>query len=1055
MMDVQNSEKPGKNIDDYETKYRIVADNTYDWEFWLGPEGQYVYVSPSSKRITGYDAEEFLSDSNLLFRIIYPEDLHNFKIHESNVEKQYEMGEIEFRIICKDGRIRWISHACRPIFDQKGSYLGVRGSNRDITERKDAEEAVHRAKEELEIRVQERTAELKEREERFRLIAETIEDVFWMSTPGIGKMLFISPAYEQIWGKNRESLYRSPKSFLEAIHPDDQERLRNAVDDHAHGLWNHEYRICRPDGSVRWIQDRGFPIYDDQGKLRLMTGVAKDITDHKKMVELLQNRNELLESVFSNIHFLLAYMDTNFNFLRVNRAYAKADGRDPDFFIGKNHFDLFPNEENKAIFCQVVETGEPFQVSEKAFKYAEFPDRGITYWDWSLYPVKDPKGSVVGLVLSLVDVTERKQAEDKLRFNEWKYRNVYESVPVSIFEEDFSQVKLALKELNLKGVQEARKYLEGNPEFLRKAIHLAEVIDMNQHALKMFEANDKKELKESLNRVFLPEFLETFKELLIADVEGRPNFESETTVQTLRKKKKDILINVSFPDQDSDFLNALMCLVDISELKRTQEELQASQELLDKTFSSLEEAVFVVDASDRTIVTCNPAVKRIFGYETDEVIGRNTKFLHVNHDMYEDFGEALFRSLDINGSYHVEFQMKRKGGSIFFTEHTATQIFDHAGNRSAIVSAVRDITQRKKAQEALIKANKELEMLKERLYEENIYLQEEIRLNQNFENIIGESNAIKRVFAQVEQVSSTDATVLILGETGTGKELLARALHANSRRKHQPLIKIDCAAIPPTLIESEFFGHEKGAFTGAIKSRVGRIALADEGTIFLDEIGELPKDIQSKLLRVLQEGEFEPVGSSKTQKVDIRVIAATNRDLWKAVQDGSFRLDLYYRLSVFPIKVPSLRDRREDIPLLSSFFTQHFAQKINKKIESLSQESIRQLVAYDWPGNVRELQNVIERAVITSREGRLALEPMMPSRESKPMIDTKKSQKLSYEGPILTTEEMQQLERENLIRALKTAGWRISGKNGAAFLLGMPPSTLSSRIKALGIKRPK
>jgi PAS domain S-box-containing protein len=1054
-MEVQKYENAEKASHDYETKYRIVADNTYDWEFWLGPEGQYLYVSPSSKRITGYDTEEFLSDSNLLSRIIHPEDLQDFKIHESDIEKQFEMGEIEFRIICKDGRIKWIAHACRPIFDKQGRYLGVRGSNRDITERKKAEEAVRKAKEELEIRVQERTVELKEREEKFRLIAETIEDVFWMSTPGIEEMLFISPAYEKIWERSRASLYESPKGFLEAIHPDDQERLREAIDDHAQGFWNHEYRIFRPDGSVRWIQDRGFPIYDDQGKLRMMTGVAKDITEQKKMMELLQHRNELLESVFSNVHFLVAYMDTNFNFLRVNRAYAKADGRDPDFFLGKNHFDLFPNDENETIFRQVVKTGEPFQVSEKAFKYAEFPDRGTTYWDWSLYPVKDPKGSVVGLVLSLVDVTERKQAEDKLRFNEWKYRSVYESVPVAIFEEDFSPVKSLLNELNLKGVEDFRKYLMENPEFVRKAVHLVEVIDMNRHALKMFEANDKKELTESLDKVFLPESFEIFTELLISVLKGRSYFESEIKVLTLRKQKKDILMTVSFPDQDSEFLNVLMCLVDISELKRTQEELQVSQELLDKTFSSLEEAVFVVDASDRTIVTCNPAVKKIFGYETDEVRGRNTEFLHVNHEMYKNFGKALFRSLDHSGSYCCEFQMKRKGGGIFFTEHTATQILDDAGNRSAIVSTVRDITQRKKAREELINANKQLEILKERLYEENIYLQEEIRLNQNFENIIGESDAIKRVFGQIEQVSSTDATVLILGETGTGKELLARALHANSRRNHQPLIKIDCTAVPPTLIESEFFGHEKGAFTGAIKSRVGRIALADGGTIFLDEIGELPKDIQSKLLRVLQEGEFEPVGSSKTRKVDIRVIAATNRDLWKAVQDGSFRLDLYYRLSVFPIKVPSLRDRREDIPMLLSFFAQQFAQKMNKKIGLLSQESIKQLVAYDWPGNVRELQNVIERAVITSRGGRLALEPIMFLKESKPMIDKEKSPKLSYEEPILTTEEMQQRERENLIRALKTTGWRISGKNGAALLLGMPPSTLSSRIKALEIKRPK
>jgi PAS domain S-box-containing protein len=339
-----------------------------------------------------------------------------------------------------------------------------------------------------------------------------------------------------------------------------------------------------------------------------------------------------------------------------------------------------------------------------------------------------------------------------------------------------------------------------------------------------------------------------------------------------------------------------------------------------------------------------------------------------------------------------------------------------------------------------------------RLTRETEYLKEELRELLGSDQLVGSSGSLQSVLRDIEQVAPTGASVLIVGETGTGKELIARAIHEASGRRGKPLVKVNCAAIPATLMESEFFGHEKGAFTGATQRRDGRFALADGGTIFLDEVGELPVDLQVKLLRVLQEGEFEPVGSGQTRRVDVRVIAATNRDLRRAIEQGAFREDLYYRLNVFPIEVPPLRERDGDVAELASYFTREIAHKLGRRVERLDAPVLARLTAYHWPGNVRELQNVIERAVITSVDGRLNLDRALPEAA---VTDGTPTSATAVEGPrIQTAEELLGLERQNILRALDTTGWKVAGKQGAAEILGMKPSTLSSRMRALGIQRP-
>ncbi|MFO0585460.1 MAG: sigma 54-interacting transcriptional regulator [Anaeromyxobacter sp.] len=332
------------------------------------------------------------------------------------------------------------------------------------------------------------------------------------------------------------------------------------------------------------------------------------------------------------------------------------------------------------------------------------------------------------------------------------------------------------------------------------------------------------------------------------------------------------------------------------------------------------------------------------------------------------------------------------------------------------------------------------------------YLRSELAAEHGFHEIVGGSPALLEALRGVSQVAATDATVLLTGETGTGKELFARAIHDRSARREGPLVKVNCAAIPAALIESEFFGHERGAFTGATQRREGRFSLADGGTLFLDELGELPLELQGKLLRVLQEGEFEPVGGTRTRKVDVRVVAATNRDLAREVREGRFREDLYFRLSVFPLRLPPLRERGDDVVLLARALTEQLSRALGKRVAPPGPADAAALRSYGWPGNVRELRNVLERAIITSTDGRLHLERALPAPASGSPAAT--AAPTPAPGELLTERGLRELERRNTLAVLERCGWRVAGEGGAAELLGVSPSTLKSRMKALAIARP-
>lgn len=459
--------------------------------------------------------------------------------------------------------------------------------------------------------------------------------------------------------------------------------------------------------------------------------------------------------------------------------------------------------------------------------------------------------------------------------------------------------------------------------------------------------------------------------------------------------------------------------------------------LSQQIFDNVEDMIYWI-GEDGSFLNANDYACKILRYTKEELLSM-TVFDIAPSRKRVDWPKVWATIRHQRSSGYESVQRRSDGAEI--PVDVKLHFVEHQG-KGYICAIIRDITERKTQEEELKLALKEVKRLNNKVEAENTYLQDEIRLEYNFDNIISASPEYFKVLQQVEQVANTDATVLILGETGTGKELLARAVHRLSSRNESPLVKVNCAALPKNLIESELFGHEKGAFTGAFKRKIGRFELANKGTLFLDEIGELPIDLQSKLLRILQEGEFERVGSSYTQKVDVRVIAATNRDLPQLIEDNKFREDLYYRLNVFPIVNIPLRERRADIPLLVKYFLNKFCEKIGRKITKIPQSILDKLEQYDFPGNIRELENIIERAVILTTGESLVIEERIL--DNKLLDSTSKNQEIKT---------FEQLQKDYIIHILKLTNWQVSGEGGAAELLDLNPKTLTSKMRKLNIRR--
>ncbi len=512
---------------------------------------------------------------------------------------------------------------------------------------------------------------------------------------------------------------------------------------------------------------------------------------------------------------------------------------------------------------------------------------------------------------------------------------------------------------------------------------------------------------------------------------------------TLRKKSgttfpAEIVVNVVKGPQ-GEILCFLALVRDISEHKQ----LIGNLRQLEVKFRTVADFTYHWECwlqPDGRFRYVSPSCQRLTGYPAENFMNNPSLFRQIIHpEDKPQWDKHHLESRTKAALREVQFRIIRADGEVRWIEHACQPVTDESGHLQGFRSSNRDITRRKKYEQDLHHALSEVKQYKEQLEAESEYLREEIKLTLDHDTIIGSSNTMEYIFFKIEQVSDRNTTVLLLGETGTGKELFARAIHNNSVRKDRPLVKIDCAALQENLFESELFGHEKGAFTGAESKRIGRFELADKGTIFLDEIGELPLDLQPKLLRILQDGEFERVGASRTRRVDVRIIAATNRDLYRDVISGRFRKDLWYRLNVYPITAPPLRDRREDIPQLVRYFIDRHSCRQRKNITAIPVDVMMRLGNYHWPGNVRELENVIERAVFNTSGSTLTLadELQPPTRITG--------------RHLLTLEEM---ECRYITEVLEQATWKVSGKGSAAEILGLKRSTLRAKMKKHKIHKP-
>jgi PAS domain S-box-containing protein len=759
------------------------------------------------------------------------------------------------------------------------------------------------------------------------------------------------------------------------------------------------------------------------------------------------------QAIFQSAPGLYLVLATDFSILAVSDTYLRATMTKREQILGKGIFEVFPDNPNdpsatgvrnlQSSLLRVLQDRVPdtmavqkYDIRKPESEGGHFEER---YWSPVNSPVLGPRGEIAYIIHRVEDVTDfvrlrQKELQQQELTEGLRDRAKKMETEVSLRAREVQEASLKIESTNqelVRSEERFRSMVAGIKDYAIFMLDLEGRIstwNTGAERIKGYKADEI--IGEHFSRFYPEEDIRSGKpefELKMAASEGQ--FEEEGW--RVRKDGSRFWANVvitAVRDRNGELLGYSKVTRDFTDRKVAEEAMRRSEAQFRALFEFSPDAIIASDREGR-VTEINARVASMFGYQREELVGQSVdilvpeRFRHTHPGRRMEYASsARVRPMGAG----LELAGRRKDGTEFPADIMLGPV--ETENGRVVLSVIRDLTEKREAEEALRRS----ELQKH-------YLEEELNTEARFEEIIGDSVGLKRVLKLVETVAATDVTVLILGETGTGKEVIARAIHQLSPRKEHVMVKLNCAAIPAGLLESELFGHEKGAYTGAINRKIGRLELAHEGTLFLDEIGDLPLELQPKILRALQEKEFERLGSTKPIPVNVRLVAATNRDLTKMVAAGQFRSDLYYRLRVFPILLPSLRERREDIALLVRYFVDRHARKLYKKIESIPEETMRALTRWDWPGNIRELENFIERAVILSK-GPILRAPLgeleMPE-EASPVHDS----------------SLEATEREHILRILRETKGKIGGSDGAAARLGLIRTTLNSKMKKLGIER--
>ncbi|MDW3649401.1 MAG: PAS domain S-box protein [Bacteroidia bacterium] len=993
-INISKRKKALQELNESEKRFKSIFEHSQIGIALVDTSGRTFLVNKAFASLLGYEEEEM---THLSFEdYIYEEDLKiGLQRFQEMIEGKLDTFLMEKRYIHKNGELIWTYMTGTAVRNSEGEIQFAVATVTDLRERKETE------------------TKLKESEKKFKSIFNNSEvGIALVAENGIP--FFINPALQKILGYSEEDLCKM--SFMEFTHPEDakknleeyQRLIAGEID-----TYSMEKRYIHKNGSIVWGYLTVSAVKTDTGKMQYAISLVADISELKKTQFELYTREKRFKDIFeySNVSLTLANNEGKLFF--VNDAFLNFLGYSRQELSEMTVRDLtHPDDVHVDVsnFKKILRN----ELNTTSIEKRYFHKNGEIRWGHlTVSAVKNESGGIQYTIGVIIDITQQKRTELALEKSEKMFRQVVQDQADLIVRWKPGGILQFVNDAYCKTYSKSRDELLGRSFFPMMSLE---------------------------NYNYLLEDLETLS------IE-KPSF-TRISKDLLPDGKEMWLewYNRAFFDKEGEFIEIQAIGRDITARKHAEEQLIKNEVKYRSLFEQATEAIYLTDMSDLSLIECNNQAVEMFGYTSKEEF-LSKKLFHLSPAMQNEYQSSeelsieLHKVLSKDGYHQLEWNHIRKDGSIFAGEVGLTVI--QLGEKVYLQAVLRDITERQEAERKLKSAYKEVEQLKKQLERENKYLINEIRLNNNFENIVFQSPQMTEVLKKVEQVAPVDATVLVLGETGTGKELIARAVHKHSRRKSKALVKVNCAALPRDLIESELFGHEKGAFTGAQKQKIGRFELAQNGTIFLDEIGEIPYPLQAKLLRVLQEGEFERIGGTETIKLDVRIIAATNRNLKEAIEKGEFREDLYYRLHVFPIEIPSLRERPSDIVPLANYFLSLYGKKFNKVAHPLSDTSKKLLKNYAWPGNVRELENLIERGLILARDGHLNFDQSLGAQVQEPEENLPELSSLNL------------VEKNHILKVLKKVNWRINGAGGAAEILGLTPTTVRDRMKKHGIQRPE